>query len=785
MAAGMAGSNGRATFELVIRGHRILTAEGWLDGFIGVREGRIALLGARDSPEPVAADETIDAGAALVLPGLVDTHAHMRDPGFTHKEDWAHGSRAAAIGGVTTVLDMPNVEPPPSTVERLVAHRGNAARQAVVDFGHHAAATIPDEIPGLAAAGASGFKVFMKRDVARDYPHMPGTAVDDHARLFEICEAVATTGKPLLVHPDDQALAELFARRAWEREGRDFRAYARALRAGDGVTLDVGIATMLELQRATGVRLHVLHVSTPGGWALIRAAKSEGRPVTAEVNPFHLTVVNDWGTIEKWGPYALGSWIPPAHSAATWEAVNDGTADLIGSDHTPHARGEKEPGWTDMFATPGGSPTIQHYLSLLLSAVDDGRLTVERLVELCASAPARLVGLAGIKGAIELGADADIVVVDAHRRATIRSSEVLSKCGWTILDGREVVGVPIATIVRGRIVARDGVVTGPEGGGRSVGDRSVGHRAVTRSPPASPQPSPTAPRSLWLPGDGVRVHALDWGPVTGAAGLVLMLHGVAGNAWVWEPVASRLRDAIGDRCRIVAVDGRDGGLTDHPTTGYEVERFGADLVAVHDALGGGPLTLVGHSRGGWLAAWFAERHPDRMEHLVLVDPARLIFGSEADAERFYTWVLEGLGPFASRRAAVGWARKHDPDADWNAARTHAFMAGLSERKDGSLVGLLPPSAVDQLRAARQREDVVGPQLASIACPVMLMVASRQPDARRRDKLAYAERLLDVRVTQVDGTHFLHTDAPDRVADLIASFVESPQAAAAIPSSRRP
>ena len=456
--------------DRLVRGRRILTAGGWLDGTIEIRNGRIASLGPPSDLAEASVD-VLDLGDAVVLPGLVDTHAHMRDPGFTHKEDWAHGSRAAAAGGVTTVIDMPNVEPPPATVERLEAHRRNAAGQAVVDFGHHAAGTIPEEIPGMAAAGAVGFKIFMKRDVARSYPHMPGTAVDDQARLYEICEAVAATGRPLLVHPDDQALAELFARRAWEREGRDFRAYARALRAGDGVTMDVGIATMLTLQRATGVRLHLLHVSTPGAWELVRAAKAAGRPVTAEVNPFHLTVVNDWATIERWGPFALGSWIPTPHAEATWEAVLDGTADVIGSDHTPHAREEKEGGWEDMFATPGGSPTIQHYLSLLLTEVARGRLTIERVVELCATAPAALIGLGGVKGEIAVGADADLVAIDLERTAAIREDEVLSKCGWTILDGREVTGVPVLTMLRGAVVARDGRVVTEEGTGQWVGNR--------------------------------------------------------------------------------------------------------------------------------------------------------------------------------------------------------------------------------------------------------------------------------------------------------------------------
>jgi dihydroorotase-like cyclic amidohydrolase len=295
---------------------------------------------------------------------------------------------------------------------------------------------------------------------------MPGIAVDDHGELYRIAEAVAVTGLPLMVHPHDSALAELYAARAIEAWGRGPVSYARSLRMGDGLVMDSGIATMLEIQRATGVRLHLLHVSTPGGLSMIRRAKDAGRAVTAEANPFHLFVVNDLATIERHGPYALGQWLPEAHAAALWEGVLDGTIDVIGSDHTPHARAEKEPGWADMYATPGGSPTIQHYLSLLLDAAAEGRITLERIVDLCATAPARLLGWAGRKGSIEVGADADLVVVDPAAEATIREADVLSKCGWTVLDGRTVRGIPRTTIRRGEVAFVDGTVVAEPGSGR-------------------------------------------------------------------------------------------------------------------------------------------------------------------------------------------------------------------------------------------------------------------------------------------------------------------------------
>lgn len=453
-----------AAFDLVVRSRRILTGGGWLDGAIAVAGEQIA--GLFTAPHAPAGRRMIDAGEMPVIPGLVDTHCHLRDPGFTHKEDFTAGTRAAAAGGVTTVLDMPNVQPPTNTVENLRAHLANAAAKSLIDFGHNAAGTIPENIAALAAAGATAFKVFMMADIGRDYPHMPGIAVDDHATLYRICEEVAKTGRPLFIHPHDQALYDLFVRRAWERWGRGPESYARAWRDGDGVVLDSGIATMLRFQRSTGVRLHVLHLSTTGGCALVRAAKAEGRAVTAELNPFALFVTNTWEAVERLGPYCLGFWIPERDARAIWEALIDGTADVIGTDHAPHTREEKEIGWTDMFAAPGGMPIIEHYLSLLLTEVNAGRVSLERVVELCCTNPARLVGFYPRKGVIAPGADADLVVLDLQRRETITAARSHYKCGWTPLEGREVQGVPVMTILRGRVIAEHGVVTAEPGYGR-------------------------------------------------------------------------------------------------------------------------------------------------------------------------------------------------------------------------------------------------------------------------------------------------------------------------------
>jgi dihydroorotase len=475
--------------QLTVRSRRILTTDGWRDGVIVVRDGRVAEIGAPGT-DP-AADRAIDAGDRPIIPGLIDTHVHLRDPGFTDKEDFTSGTRAAAAGGVTTVLDMPNVKPPTTNAERLRAHLANAKAKSIVDFGHNASATIPEEIAGLAAAGATAFKVFMMTDVGRDYPHMPGVAVDDHATLFRICEQVAATGRPLFVHCHDQSLYELFIERAWEAWGRDFRSYARAWREGEGIVVDSGVSTMLLLQRETGVRLHVLHLSTIGGVEMIGRAKAEGRSVTSEVNPHALFIANSWANLERLGPYALGMWIPDHHAAALWDATRNGIADVIGTDHSPHTLSEKELGWTDMYATPGGSPIIQHYLSLFLTEVNAGSLTLERVVELCSSAPARLLDLYPTKGAIAPGTDADFVILDMDREMVIKAAESYYKCGWTNLEGRHVKGVPMTTVLRGRVIFEDGIVTGEPGYGQQVTPRA---RQLDRDAPEAA--SPAVPMSV-------------------------------------------------------------------------------------------------------------------------------------------------------------------------------------------------------------------------------------------------------------------------------------------------
>lgn len=278
-----------------------------------------------------------------------------------------------------------------------------------------------------------------------------------------------------------------------------------------------------------------------------------------------------------------------------------------------------------------------------------------------------------------------------------------------------------------------------------------------------------APREMFIAANGLRLRALDWGGPAEAP-LLLMLHGVGGNALSFGAVGPRLSAALGDAYHILAIDQRGNGDSDKPPSGYRISDFGLDAVGVQDALGGAPMVLVGHSRGGWLAAYVAGRWPERVSRLILVDPARIRFASSQDADEFYAPVGGGIGPFPSREAAVAFAREREPEARWTPEREKFFLFGLQEREDGSLVGKMPPAVLEQLRAAREVGDSVGPLLRRATMPVLLLAATNASEKRQAQKMEYARRLPQARVEHLDGTHYLHFDHPDRVASLIVDFV---------------
>ncbi len=452
-------------FDLVVRGGTTVTSRGRTTQDIAIRDGRIAALIAPGGS--AIADRSVDATGLHILPGVIDVHSHHREPGFTHKDDIVTSTAQCAAGGVTTSFAMPNVDPPPNTAEHLDAMLELYESRAIVDWNVNAAGTIAEEIPRLADRGIAAFKIFMVVDTGRSYPHMPGIGVHDHGELLGLFEAIGETGLPLMVHPHDQALMHHIEQRSWARGERDAQAYARAYAAYDGIIWDVAAAVLLRIQRATGTPLHLLHTQTAGVIDQLRVAKDRGQRVTAEVNPWAVMLGNDWSTVERLGSYALSYWVPEKNTEPLWAALRDGTIDLVSTDHAPHTREEKEPGWTDGWKAHTGTPSAQFYVPLFLDAARSGLISLERVVELLSEAPAAIFGLEH-KGRIEVGADADLAIVDLDGRLEISDDIVLSKIGWTPYAGRTVRGTIDTTIVRGEVVYADGRVVGRPGFGRQA-----------------------------------------------------------------------------------------------------------------------------------------------------------------------------------------------------------------------------------------------------------------------------------------------------------------------------
>jgi dihydroorotase len=457
---------GAMSNDIVIRGANAVLEDGIRRVDIGIDAEQIAAIG-----EPGSLGKgkrEVHADDLVALPGMIDMHSHHREPGFAHKEDLETMSRQCAAGGVTTSVAMPNVSPPPTTAENLDAMLEIYGKRAAFDWNVNASAVQLDEIPKLAQRGILAFKIFMVVDTGRSYPHMPGIGLHEHGELYKRMQAVRKTGLPLMIHPHDQSLMDAIEQEYWDRGERDFRAYAKAYAHDDGVIWDTAVAVLLRLQAATGVRLHLLHTQTKRVVEMLRAAKAAGQTVSAEVNPWCFWLGNDWATIERLGSYALSYYVAPHHSDAVYAGFRDGTVDIMATDHAPHLREEKEPGWTDGWKAHTGTPSEQFYLSLLLSDVAANKLSYERLADATATRPARLFGLYPRKGALRVGSDADIVLVDPAKKHVITDDEVLSKSGWTPYSGRQVQGQPIYTFLRGTPTLDDGKIAVREGSGRQA-----------------------------------------------------------------------------------------------------------------------------------------------------------------------------------------------------------------------------------------------------------------------------------------------------------------------------
>ncbi len=438
--------------DLLISGGTVVNETGRFVADVGIRDGRIAHVGG-----PLAAARVIDATGRFVIPGAIDTHVHIREPGMTHKEDWRTGTRAAAAGGVTTVFDMPNTDPPTWSLEALAMKRAAAERDAVVNYGLYGLLDerALDAIPDLAAAGVIGFKLFYGNTTG----NLP--APNDGA-VLEGFEELARLGLRCSIHAENSPM--LFWReKRMQAAGRD-DAYAHWCARADIVALE-SLNRCIVLSEWTGARIHIVHESCARSIPYIRDAKARGVPITVETCPQYLFLAAEDLTGAQAGIARLN---PPIREGAQREpllaALRDGTIDIIATDHAPHAVAEIQR--PSIWDNACGFPGVETSMRLMLTLVNQGRFTLEQYVRSAGAAPARAFGLYPRKGVIQPGADADIAIVDLAARGTILAENLHSeRSRFTPYEGMETIGRPVATIVRGRVVMEDGVVAEAAGWG--------------------------------------------------------------------------------------------------------------------------------------------------------------------------------------------------------------------------------------------------------------------------------------------------------------------------------
>lgn len=424
------------TFDALYRGGIVVNHDGAGARDIGVRDGRIAAIGALQG---ASAGEVVDCRGLHILPGVIDTQVHFREPGLTHKEDLETGSRAAVLGGVTAVFEMPNTNPLTTSAETLAAKLAAAHHRMHCDHAFWVGGTHDNvgDLPELERLpGAAGIKVFMGSSTG-------SLLVEDDAGVRAILKNVR---RRAAFHSEDEA-------RLRERMGERIPGDP----SSHPVWRDVETALrctqrLVALAHETGARIHVLHISTEEE---IRFLADHKARATCEATPHHLTLVAP-DCYERLGAYAQMN--PPVrdlrHRTGIWQGVTSGVVDCLGSDHAPHTHEEKSHAYPQ---THSGMTGVQTLVPIMLDHVNAGRLTLERFVDLTSAGPKRLFGIAN-KGRLAVGYDADLTIVDMKRKMTITNAAIASRCGWTPYDGVEVVGWPVGTVVRGNVVMRDGEI---------------------------------------------------------------------------------------------------------------------------------------------------------------------------------------------------------------------------------------------------------------------------------------------------------------------------------------
>lgn len=434
-------------FDLIVRDGSVVFPDGVKQCSLGIADGRVA--GLFEGDAGVRARETIEAGGKLVLPGLVDAHVHFREPGLVHKEGFASGSRAAAAGGVTTVMVMPTDNPMTTTPELFLEKKELATSVCHVDYALQAGLG-PDtsHVRALADLGAISFEIFLA-DLA------PPMLMAEAAELVTALAAVREVNGVAGITPGDDSIVREATKSVRAANRADPLAFARSR---PPVAEALGLARTCLAAADTGAQTHIRQVSCAKSVAVLRALAPAG--MSAEVTPHNLLLEEQ--ELARQG--SLAKVVPPlrlpADMAAVRTALRDGLITMVATDHAPHSQDEKRPVDDEIWTAPGGFPGVQTFLPLMLRLVGDGVLNYAQLVGACCTEPARRFGLYPRKGILQLGADADLVLVDPTRSFTIRNEDQVSKARLTPFHGWTAPATPELALLRGVPVMRDGYPCG-------------------------------------------------------------------------------------------------------------------------------------------------------------------------------------------------------------------------------------------------------------------------------------------------------------------------------------
>ena len=423
-----------ARYDMILTGGTVHLPSGPVQTSVGVIGGRIAAIGASGD-----AGETIDCTGLDILPGVIDTQVHFREPGLVHKEDLESGSRSAVLGGVTAVFEMPNTKPNTDSADAITDKLTRAHHRMWSDHAFYVGATnhnARDLAELERMPGTAGVKIFMGASTG-------DLLVSEDSSLADV---LASGHRRVAIHAEDEARMNA---RAGERIPGD--AASHPVWRDDESAL-IATQRILKLAREARRRIHVLHVTTPAELELLSRHKDIA---SCEVTPQHLTLAGE-EAYPRLGTYAQMN--PPirsgAHRDGLWHWLQQGVPDVIGSDHAPHTAEEKAKPYPD---SPSGMPGVQTLLPLLLNHVAEGRTTLQRVIDLTSAGAQRIFGIVG-KGRIAVGYDADFSIVDLKKRWTITDAWLASRCGWSPFTGMELTGKPIGTIVRGNRVMWDGAL---------------------------------------------------------------------------------------------------------------------------------------------------------------------------------------------------------------------------------------------------------------------------------------------------------------------------------------